>query len=153
MEKYIKYKNTEDIITSILVTFFIWTIIQSNFNFDAVQQAAIIFIDLTQVKEWFLNLGAKYNVNPWLFGSIYIGAIPFFTLSVTWLVKNYKKGKSIVLPVLSSGFFFISAYLYLIVAGKNVPWWVYGFVVVMIVYGSYTTIRKIKKQIKVNNEI
>jgi len=29
-------------------------------------------------KEWFLSLGGKYHVNPYIFGGIYVGAIPFF---------------------------------------------------------------------------
>ena len=28
--------------------------------------------------DWFLSLGANYGVNPWIFGAIYVGAIPFF---------------------------------------------------------------------------
>jgi hypothetical protein len=35
-------------------------------------------------------------------------------------VRNYRQRKSLVLPVLSAGFCFISAYLYLIIAGRNV---------------------------------
>ena len=31
-------------------------------------------------KEWFLSLGDKYHVNPYIFGGIYIGAIPLFFL-------------------------------------------------------------------------
>ena len=31
------------------------------------------------VKAWFFSLGPKYGVNPSIFGSIYVGAIPFFT--------------------------------------------------------------------------
>jgi len=27
-------------------------------------------------------------VNPFVFGAIYVGAIPFFTLSIEWLVSN-----------------------------------------------------------------
>jgi len=33
-------------------------------------------------KDWFLSLGGKYNVNPYIFGGIYVGAIPFFYLSL-----------------------------------------------------------------------
>jgi len=33
---------------------------------------------LETFKEWFLSLGEKYNVNPYIFGGIYVGAIPFF---------------------------------------------------------------------------
>ncbi len=100
------------------------------------------------MKEWFLSLGEKYNVNPYIFGGIYFGAIPFFFISLYRTIKNIKKKKSIALPVLLTGFFFISAYLYLIIAGKNIPVWVYVFIGLMIVYGIYSTIKKIKEKTK-----
>ena len=104
-------------------------------------------MDWSAIKDWFLSLGQQYHVNPVIFGAIYIGAIPFFSASVAWLVRNYRRGKSIVLPTLSAGFCFVSAYLYLIVAGRNVPIWVYGVVVALLVFGAVSTIRKIRKQI------
>ncbi|MDQ3180402.1 MAG: hypothetical protein M3Q33_07775 [Acidobacteriota bacterium] len=100
------------------------------------------------VKDWFLSLGADYGINPFIFGAIYIGAIPFFSLSIAWLIKNYRQGKSIVLPAMSATFFFISAYIYLIFAGKNVPFWVYGAVVLLIVFGAYSTLKKVRRKIK-----
>lgn len=102
---------------------------------------------LNLLYEWFMGLGEEYGVNPIVFGSIYVGAIPFFSLSIAWLVSNYRKKKSIVLPALSSLFFFISAYLYLMIAGENVPWWVYGIVCIMITYGTYSTWKKVRKQL------
>jgi pyruvate/2-oxoglutarate dehydrogenase complex dihydrolipoamide dehydrogenase (E3) component len=102
---------------------------------------------LEMAKDWFLSLGEEYGVNPLIFGSIYIGAIPFFTLSLGWLVKNYRKGKNIAIPALSTTFFFISAYLYLIVAGKNVPWWVYGVVILLVAGGAYSTVKKIRSRV------
>jgi len=96
--------------------------------------------------EWFLSLGDQYGVNPIIFGSIYVGAIPFFTVSVARLVRNLRRKQSIVLPALSASFFFVSAYLYLLVAGRNIPLWVYGFLAVMIAYGVYATVRKIRRQ-------
>lgn len=95
------------------------------------------------IKEYFVSLGELYSVDPLIFGAIYIGAIPFFSLSIAWLIRNYKKERSIVLPVIFSGFFFISAYLYLLVVGRNVPLWVYILILVMIIYGIYSTVRKI----------
>ena len=97
---------------------------------------------------WFMSLGEQYGVNPILFGAIYVGAIPFFTLSVGWVVRNQRREKSIVLPVLSALFFFVSAYIYLIVAGENVPVWVYGIIVLMIIYGGYSTIQKIRRAVR-----
>lgn len=99
-----------------------------------------------QIQEWFFSLGDKYGVDPIIFGSIYVGAIPFFTLSVGWIVRNYRKGKSIVLPVLCAGFFFISAYLYLFIVGENIPWWVYVMLGGMIAYGAYSTIKSTRKK-------
>lgn len=94
-----------------------------------------------------MSLGDAYGVNPIIFGAIYVGAIPFFTLSIAWLVRNYRIDRSIVLPVLSASFFFVSAYLYLIIAGKDVPLWVYGVVVGMLAYGGWSTFRKVKYKI------
>ena len=96
--------------------------------------------------EWFLSLGDQYGVNPIIFGSIYVGAIPFFTVSIARLVRNLRRKQSIVLPALSASFFFVSAYLYLLVAGRNIPVWVYGFIAVMIAYGVYSTVQKIRQQ-------
>ena len=103
---------------------------------------------LIGIKDWFFSLGDEYGVNPIIFGSIYVGAIPFFTLSVAWIVKNYMKKRSLVLPVISTGFFFISAYLYLIIVGENVPVWVYVFVVLLVVGGGYSSYQKIKIKIE-----
>ena len=97
--------------------------------------------------KWFLSLGENYGVNPFIFGGIYIGAIPFFLLSIGWLLRNYRRGKSIALPAMAAIFFFSSAYIYLFLVGKNVPWWIYGIIIVLIVYGIYSTIQKIRKQV------
>ena len=99
------------------------------------------------VREWFLGLGAQYGVNPLIFGAIYVGAIPFFSLSVAWLVRNARRDTSVVVPALTAGFFFISAYLYLIVAGKNVPWWVYAFVAVLVIGGAWSTVRSVRQKV------
>jgi O-antigen/teichoic acid export membrane protein len=104
------------------------------------------------VQTWFFSLGDDYGVNPIIFGSIYVGAIPFFTLSIGWLVKNYRNEKSVVLPAIAAIFFFISAYLYLMIAGENVPLWVYGIVILMIIYGAYSTFKNVKKRIKSSSE-
>ena len=100
---------------------------------------------------WFFSLSENYGVNPFIFGGIYVGAIPFFTISVAWIVRNYKRGNSIVVPVLLASFFFVSAYLYLIIAGENVPFWVYLIVIAMLFYGAWSTFRKVKSQVNKEN--
>lgn len=103
-------------------------------------------MDFEMIKEWFFGLSDNYNVNPWIFGAIYVGAIPFFTLGVTWIVKNIRKKKSIALPVLFTGTCFTSAYIYLIIVGTNVPLWVYFFIGAMVLYGAWSTWKKVKEK-------
>jgi len=102
--------------------------------------------------DWFMGLGERYNVNPIVFGSIYVGAIPFFTASIAWLVRNLRRRRSIVAPVLSASFFFVSAYLYLIVVGRDIPLWVYFFVAAMVAFGIFSTLRKIRGQLRNGEE-
>jgi len=99
------------------------------------------------LRDWFLGLGAAYGVDPLIFGAIYAGAIPFFTASVAWLVRNARHGRSVVGPALATGFFFVSAYLYLIVVGHDVPAWVYGAVALLVAGGAWSTIRSVRTKV------
>ena len=101
-------------------------------------------MELEFIHEWLIGLSSDYNVNPYIFAGIYVGAIPFFMLSVAWIIRNKKRNESITLPVISTGFFMSSAYLYLMIAGENVPAWVYMLIIGLIGYGIYSTIRKVK---------
>lgn len=101
---------------------------------------------MAEIQAWFLSLGANYGVNPWIFGAIYLGAIPFFIASIAWLVRRRRAGRSIALPVLCAGFCFVSAYLYLAIAGRNIPVWVWGFLAALIAYGAWSTIRDVHRK-------
>ena len=102
---------------------------------------------LADINAWFLSLGAEYGVNPYIFGAIYVGAIPFFLASVAWLVRNARAGKPTVLPVLCAGACFVSAYVYLAIVGRNIPVWVWVFLAALIAYGAWSTIRDIRRKI------
>jgi len=99
---------------------------------------------LLSFKDWFLGLGEVYGVNPVIFGSLYVGSIPFFTLSLGWVIKNIRQKKPIAIPILLTGVFFISAYLYLIIAGRNIPFWVYLFIMAMVAFGVISTLIKLR---------
>ena len=94
--------------------------------------------------EWFLGLGEQYGVNPIIFGSISVGAIPFFWLSVAWLVRNLRQGRSPFLPVLATSLCVLSAYIYLFIAGKNLPLWVYALVIGLLGYSAYSTVQTVR---------
>jgi len=98
------------------------------------------------VTDWFFSLGEQYGVNPIVFGSISVGAIPFFWLSVAWLVRNLRRGRSPFLPVLATSLCVLSAYIYLFIAGENLPLWVYALVVGLIGYSAYSTVQTVRKK-------
>ncbi len=103
-------------------------------------------MDLNRFYEWFMGLGEPYGVDPVIFGSIYVGAIPFFWLAIVWLVYNIRNNRSITGPVMMACGCAISAYVYLIIAGENVPIWVYGLIAAIIIYAIYSTLKKVKKK-------
>lgn len=99
------------------------------------------------VQNWFYGLGAQYNVNPLIFGAIYVGTIPIFWMFVARVVKNYRRGKSIVPAALGATFCSLSSYIYLIFVGRNVPVWVYIAVVLLIGFAAYSTVKNIRRKI------
>ena len=102
----------------------------------------------SEIGGWFFGLGKKYGVDPLIFGAIYVGAIPFFSLSLAWLVRNLRSKRPLIAPLMSTSFFFVSAYIYLLTAGKNIPVWVYVFVVVMLLLGALSTVRKVRTRLE-----
>lgn len=97
--------------------------------------------------QWILDLGVEYGVNPYIFGAIYVGAIPFFLLSIGWLVRRARAGRPTLLPTVCAGLCFVSAYIYLAIVGRNIPVWVWVFLAVLVVYGAWSTIRDTRRRI------
>ena len=105
-------------------------------------------MSLDAVRMWFQGLGQSYGVDPLIFGVIYVGAIPFFWLSIAWLVTNVRRRRPIALPAISAGFCFVSAYLYLLVVGRNVPTWVYAALALLVVASAWSTVRSVQGRMR-----
>jgi len=107
---------------------------------------------LEDANNWIIALGGQYNVNPYVFAAIYVGAIPFFFASIAWLVKRARAGRSTVVPTMVAGFFFVSAYLYLAIFGQDIPLWVWLFLAALVIYGAWSTIRDTRRKIAAARE-
>lgn len=99
------------------------------------------------VKQYYIILGEKYSVDPLLFVGIHVVATPLFAAAVAWIIYNRKKKRPLLLPSIAAAFIFNAANIYLIVVGKNIPWWIYGIVGLTTVISTYFTVRKIRKRI------
>ncbi len=99
---------------------------------------------LSEYYQQAMELGARHGVNPLIFAGIYVGAIPFFFASVYWIVISYRQKKSIVLPASLAGFFFCSAYLYLVLFGRDLAWYVYASVVTFLGVGAARAYKQVR---------
>tara|TARA_R110000868_G_scaffold268738_1_gene527944 strand:+ start:328 stop:654 length:327 start_codon:yes stop_codon:yes gene_type:complete len=95
------------------------------------------------------ELGLKHNVDPVIFAVLYIASIPPYLGSLAIAIRNYRKGKSIMLPILSTAFFFILPALYVAVFGRDVAWWVYLIIALMVGYGGYNIFVKFRTRIEI----
>jgi fatty acid desaturase len=88
----------------------------------------------------------QYGVNPIVFLVIYLISGPFFYYSLFRVVQALakKRGKE----GLVWGTIFLCAtiapFVYVLFFGRNLPWWVYGIIVLLIGYGIFSLIRKLR---------
>ena len=99
------------------------------------------------IKNYYISLGENYHVDPIIFLGIHVIATPLFILSAAWLVKNYRQKKSVLVPVILSLLIFNAANIYLLISGKNVPWWIYAILVVTTIISTWFSYKRIRKKI------
>jgi hypothetical protein len=103
---------------------------------------------LADVQAWLLGLGAAHGVDPLIFAAIYVGAIPLFGLSLAWLIRRLRARRPVILPLLATGGTFVSAYVYLAIAGRGLPAWVWGLMAAMLVLGLVSAVRQVRKGLR-----
>lgn len=97
--------------------------------------------------EWVLRLGDDYGVDPLVYALIWIGSLPFFLLSLAWLVRALRRRKGVPLALGLTAFFFLAPTLYVFLSGRNLPGWVYVLLVGLAVVGAITTIRRVRMRL------
>jgi len=101
---------------------------------------------LTLLKNWIIALGDKHDVDPLLLGSLYlVSKLSFFTF-IGLLLRNLRAKKPIITIVLFAAVSFSLPYMYLIIAGRNIPVWVYVFIGCMFIYGGYSIWKKVTEK-------
>jgi hypothetical protein len=101
---------------------------------------------LTLLKDWIIALGDKHDVDPLLLGCLYlVSKLSFFTF-IGLLLRNLRAKKPIVTIILLAAVSFSLPYVYLIIAGRNIPVWVYFFIGCMFIYGGYSIWKKVTEK-------
>ena len=99
------------------------------------------------IKKYYMTLGDSYHVDPIIFVGIHVVATPLFIAAVAWLISNYRKKKSIFLPAIVAVLIFNAANIYLVIMGRNIPWWIYTILGATTILSSYFSYKKVRKKI------
>jgi hypothetical protein len=93
---------------------------------------------------WLGSLGEEYGVDPLIYAILYVGAAPFFFGSLAWLIRRIRRRGSLLLPAIATAFFFSLPTLYVFVAGRNLPAWVYALLIVLAIVGVIDVTRRVR---------
>ncbi len=100
------------------------------------------------IKKYYTTLGENYHVDPIIFVGIHVVATPLFIAAVAWLIRNYRQKKSIVWPAIVAVFIFNAANIYLVILGKNIPWWIYAILTTTTILSGYFSYKKVQKKMR-----
>jgi fatty acid desaturase len=90
----------------------------------------------------------NYSVNPVIFLIIYLGSGPFFYYSIFRMVRALAKRLGNEVMIWSTVFLAATAapFLYVLFFGRNLPWWVYVIIALLIGQGVFSLVRRLTKK-------
>ena len=97
---------------------------------------------------WLGSLGEEYGVDPLVYAILYVGAAPFFFGSLAWLIRSIRRRDALVIPALSAAFFFSLPTLYVFVAGRDLPAWIYAVLIGLAVIGLVGVARRVREALR-----
>jgi hypothetical protein len=90
----------------------------------------------------------KYDVDPIVFIIIYFCSVPFFYYSLFRMTRALAKKKGSEIMVWSMVFLAATAapFIYVLLFGRNLPWWVYGVIALLIGQGVFNLVKRLRKK-------
>ncbi len=87
-----------------------------------------------------------YNVDPMIFLGIYLVSVPVFYYSLVRTIRALAKGLRAEVTRWSTVFLCAVAapFVYVLLFGRNLPWWVYAIIAALIGQGVLSLIRKLR---------
>ena len=90
---------------------------------------------------------AEYAVHPYVFIALLVICAPFFYYSIYRLVRALAARRSDLIFRWSSVFLISTAvpYLYVLLFGRGIPWWVYLVIALLLVQGVFSLVRRLRR--------
>jgi hypothetical protein len=103
---------------------------------------------ISQINEITKVARDNYGVNPLVFIVIYLVGIPIFYYSLFRTLRAIAKKLGNEIMLWSAIFLCanIAPFLYVLIFGRNIPWWVYGFIALLIGQGVLSLIMKVRQK-------
>jgi len=103
---------------------------------------------ISRVQELLRAARENYGVDPIVWLVISTAAAPLFYYSIYRLVKALAKKRGNEIMLWSAVFLAatIAPYLYVLLFGRNLPWWIYGAVALLVGQGVFSLVRKLVKK-------
>jgi presenilin-like A22 family membrane protease len=92
-------------------------------------------IILRWVRELMRTARESYGVDPVAFLVIYLVSVPFFYFAIFRMVRS-----TVFLAATAAPF------LYVLLFGRNLPWWVYAVIALLIGQGVYSLVRRLTRK-------
>ena len=97
--------------------------------------------------EWLAHIHARYDVNPWVFLTLYAVTLPpgwYGTWRVA-LALRQRNHTSVRRWSMFVGAMVVIPYCYVLAAGRNLPWWVYPAVACLLALSTWEIVAKARK--------
>jgi len=103
---------------------------------------------LGSIRELMRAARESYGVDPVAFLVIYLASAPIFYYSIFRMVRALAQRKQQEILLWSMVFLgsTVAPFLYVLVFGRNMPWWVYVVIALLIGQGVYSLIRRLRKK-------
>jgi hypothetical protein len=90
----------------------------------------------------------NYGVDPIAFIVIYLSSVPFFYYSIFRMVRALARKKQAEIRVWSMIFLTATAapFIYVLLFGRNLPWWVYVVIALLIGQGVFSLVKRLRKK-------
>ena len=88
----------------------------------------------------------RYEVNPAIFLVIYLISVPFFYYSLVRMMRAIarKRGNEVMIWSMIFLCSIVAPFIYVLFFGRNLPWWVYAIIALLIGQGIFSLIRKLR---------
>jgi hypothetical protein len=102
---------------------------------------------ISKIEELMQTARDNYGVNPIIFLIIYLVCVPLFYYSLfrTFRALAKKLRKEVMFWSASFLCSTVAPFIYVLFFGRNIPWWVYGIIAILIGQGILSFVMKLRR--------